>query len=70
MVVSAFSVLKRKYPYVQIYSEIPKLSVKLKFCTYNNLNIQNPMTFTLSLSHQKYPFWVILVPKFKIVSFK
>ena len=42
---------------------------ELKFCTYNNLNMQNSMmVFTFSVLNQKNLFGVNLVHKIKIVS--
>ena len=43
---------------------------KLRFGTQTNSNMQNSMVmFTFSVFYQKYPFWVNLVQKIKIVSF-
>ena len=46
-----------------------KIVVKLKFGTQTNSHMQDSMVmFTFSVFDQKYPFWVILVQKNKIVS--
>ena len=69
-------------PKMQIFSfrpEIPFLGrfgqknqncqSKLKFCTQTNSNMQNSvMMFSISVFDHKYPFWVNLVQKIKIVS--
>ena len=42
---------------------------KLKFGMYSNSNMDNSMViFNFSIFDWKYPFWVNLVQKFKIVS--
>ena len=42
---------------------------KLKFGNYTNSNMQiSVMMFTFSAFYQKYPFWVNLVQKVKIIS--
>ena len=41
---------------------------KLKFCIKTNMNMQNSMlTFTFSVLDMKYPFWLYLVQKNKVV---
>ena len=50
--------------------KIQNCQFKLKFGTETNSNKQNSMVlFTFSVFNRKYPFWVSLVQKLKIVSF-
>ena len=67
------------FSFFYFWSEIPFLGkfgpkcqnyhFKLKFGNYTNSNMQiSVMMFTFSAFYQKYPFWVNLVQKVKIIS--
>ena len=63
-----FLVFDWKYPFQDF---APKLKIKVKFGTQSNSNMQDSMVmFNCSVFDKKYPFWVNLVQKLKIVSLR
>ena len=64
-----FPFSKRNSLFVQVWSKKNQnCQFKLKFGTYNNSNMQNPVAFLFSVLDGKHPFWANLVQKIKIVS--
>ena len=65
-----FPFLKRNNLFVQIWSKKKNQNcqIKLKFGTYTNSNMQNPLVFLFSVLDGKHSFWANLVQKIKIVS--
>ena len=65
-----FPFLKRNNLFVQIWSKKnnQNCQFKLKFGTYTNSNMQNPLVFLFSVLDGKHSFWANLVQKIKIVS--